>query len=295
MNICNTALVYSLPRGVLLKRRYEIIEVVGNGSFGIIYKCKDIGFDRIVAVKELFPYNLVKRASSEDYTVIPVQRDFDFVFCKRKEGFIAESEIMKRIQDIDNAVRIIDFFEENETAYIVMELLDGITLRERIEKYGVFKADEITSFMLPLLDTLKKIHKKAVIHRDICPENIMLMRNGTLKLYDFGSSINTDCDKTDWFINPGFSPKEQYDNCKYGPWTDIYAVSATMYYCVTGVVPCESVRRISEDNIFPVSEMGIDIPVQIENVILKGLSLDSETRFHNIADFISALLYFESD
>ncbi len=289
MNICNTALIYSLPRGVLLKRRYEIIEVVGNGSFGIVYKCKDIALDRLVAVKELFPYELVKRASSDDYTVIPAQEDYKSLFLKRKDRFKVESDIMTRLCDIDNVVKIYDFFEENGTAYIVMELLEGNTLEKRVEMNGLLKAEAITELMFPMLNAVSEIHNRGIIHRDICPGNIMLMNDGTLKLYDFGASINADCDKTAWFVNPGFSPKEQYDNCKYGPWTDIYAVSSTMYFCVTGVVPCESVRCISEENILPVSEMGIDIPVHIDRAILKGMSVDVVNRFQSISDFIFAL------
>lgn len=284
---------YYLPSETFLNGKYRIIGVLSEGGSGITYKGWDTSKNKYVAVKEYFPNGFASRFSLEDYTVVPTYGYREEYFLKRKDKFLEEVRTIARLDDINNIVKVLDFFEENETAYIVMEFLDGITLNDYVEKDGPFESEKLIALMLPLLDSLGRMHALGIIHRDISPENIMYMHDGTLKLYDFGDARDFSADDNkniSFILKPGYTPLEQYTgNEKQGPWTDIYAFCSTVYYCVTGIVPADSMSRAIKDEVCFLSDINTSVPDYIAYSVCKGMSMKCEQRFQTVAELISAL------
>lgn len=186
-----------------------------------------------------------------------------------------------------------DYFEENGTAYIVMEYLDGIKLNEFVKKSKPFSVDKIVSLMIPLLNSLNDLHDKNIIHRDISPDNITLMPDGSLTLYDFGAAYEfSNQNQKSHFVavKHGYAPPEQYGGkSEQGTWTDVYAICATIYYCITGQVPASSAERLNEDILSPPSAFGIHIEPYIEKALLKGMSVDRKNRYQTVEKLAIAL------
>ena len=284
---------HCLPRGTLLNGKYEIETVIGAGGFGITYKGHDRLLDIAVAVKEYYPNGYANRYAPAGLSVSISEGNNTKYFIEWKDKFLNEARVLAKFSNVPGIVTVRDYFEENDTAYIVMEYLDGINLKRYVKKNGPFGAEEIGQKMIPLLNSLNKIHSKNLIHRDISPENIMLMPDGTLKLYDFGAArdfANQSGKSMSILLKPGYAPEEQYrSRGKQGPYTDVYALCATMYYCVTGTVPDESVQRVFKDEIKSPSELGVSIPAYIENAIMKGMRIRAEERYQDAAALALAL------
>ena len=201
--------------------------------------------------------------------------------------------MIAKFNDQEGIVNVTDFFEANNTAYIVMEYLDGITLKEYIAENGVLSPEDILELMAPVLESLDEVHKQGLIHRDISPDNIMLLKNGKVKLMDFGAARDyTDFGEKSLSIvlKPGYAPEEQYRSRGIqGPWTDIYALSATIYKCITGITPEESMQRVIEDSLEKPSKYCKDIPKGMENAIMKGMAALQKNRYQNLKEFCEAL------
>ena len=195
-------------------------------------------------MKEYYPQGIVVRNNSVDDVVTVTYAKQKDVFNKGKTKFLEEARVIAKFNDQEGIVNVTDFFEANNTAYIVMEYLDGITLKEYIAENGVLSPEDILELMAPVLESLDEVHKQGLIHRDISPDNIMLLKNGKVKLMDFGAARDyTDFGEKSLSIvlKPGYAPEEQYRSRGIqGPWTDIYALSATIYKCITGITPAES-------------------------------------------------------
>lgn len=284
--------MYFLSPGMVIADRYEIGVDVGEGGFGITYKAWDRQLMQVVAIKEYYPSGMVNRMPGESKVLIydRVRKDF----YSGKERFLEEAQNMAKYDKHPNIVNVFDYFEENSTAYIVMEYLDGINYKEYMKqldgKVSIEQAIYVTKAMLA---ALTEVHKYNILHRDISPDNIFICKDGRVKLIDFGAarfSSVEDARTRSIVLKRGFAPPEQYQTkSKQGPWTDIYALGATLYRAVTGVVPEESVNRTKEDLLIPPKELRPELTENLNNVILRSMALQPELRFQNSAEFLKAL------
>lgn len=285
--------LHYLRQDTELNGRYEIKSILGEGGFGITYYGVDSLFGKSVAIKEYFPQGLVTRNNelTNDITVTYAKQDEAYAAGKRR--FISEARVMAKFNKDQGIVGVTDFFESNNTAYIVMEYLDGITLKEYLKGNKRIPVEELLELLAPLLESLDDLHRSGLIHRDISPDNIMVLRNGGVKLMDFGAARDyTEFGEKSLSIvlKPGYAPAEQYQSRGVqGPWTDIYALCATMYKCITGETPEDSIQRVMEDELKKPSEFGIAISPQIEKTILKGMSVSPKERYQNLGEFCQDL------
>ena len=245
---------HQLPTGTVLKEQYLIGRVLGQGGFGITYLGWDLYLDIPVAIKEYFPDRTVMRESAVSHEVVSYTGTVGERFRSNKERFMREAKMLAKFSDVPEIVQIKSFFMENNTAYIVMEYVDGITLKQYVlSKGGKLTVAETLSLMEPVIEALGKVHKTGLVHRDISPDNIMMLSNGRMKLLDFGAVRDVgeaDAERpltrsTEAILKQGYAPIEQYQNRgSLGPWTDVYALCATMYFCLTGEVPPDAPERL---------------------------------------------------
>lgn len=283
-----------LKPGVILKERYKIEEVIGAGGFGITYRAWDPLLQSYVAIKEYYPSGIATRSADSSKVCVPVgqeQREYH----RGRIRFLKEAQDVARFQSEPNIVSIYDYLEENDTAYMVMEYLHGCTLKQYIREHGGrLDTDHILHICLSVLDALAVVHKAGMIHRDISPENIFICEDLTVKLIDFGAAkqVYLDGEQTmSVVLKPGYAPPEQYaKKDKQGPWTDIYALGATLYFAATGEKPEESFGRVLEDTIKPVCEVNPKIPRAMSQVIMRAMSVKIEDRYQTVEAMREALL-----
>ena len=282
-----------LVPGTVLQDRYVIGLSEGSGGFGIVYKAWDKKLETVVAVKEFYVSRLVTRAVGEKELIIAKKSLEEFNY--RKERFLAEARNMAKFGDHKSIPNVFEFFEENNTAYIVMELLEGMPLNEflimnnkKIDvQFAIHVANEVGN-------ALKSLHAKKIIHKDVAPDNIFICsdKENRIKLMDLGAAKLTDStDKVvDIVLKPGYSPIEQYEkDSSIGPWTDIYALGATMYSMITGIKPEESSNRKIEDKVIPPHELDGEISENLSNAIMKAIALEPHMRFKDIDSFLKAI------
>lgn len=282
---------YYIPINTVFKEKYKITGYLGAGGFGITYKGENIQIKMPVAIKEYYPSGYASRYAPAGLKVTLSGTDKNEYYKNGKEKFRKEAEMLGKCSKYHEIVSVIDFFEENETAYIVMEYVEGITLKQYVKNKGVFKAEDICKKMIPLLHALNQVHNQGLIHRDISPENIMLLSDGSLKLFDFGAARDySDENKSlSILLKPGYAPEEQYrSRGVQGPFTDIYSVCATLYFCITGKRPDEAPQRIFRDEVKPLKSF-VDLPERINNAIMKGLSVSAANRFQNVIELIEEI------
>ena len=224
--------------GTILNDRYLLGEMIGQGGFGITYIGRDLMLDLRVAIKEYFPSGYANRNVEASNTVTVTNTAHNNYLENGKQRFLHEAQVLARFYGNPGVVDVRDFFETNNTAYIIMEYLDGEDLSKVLNRH-CFAADDIFTRIMPVIDTLEKIHSQNIIHRDISPGNIMMLTDGTLKLMDFGSARLVMQDTEPSFsvmLKKGYAPPEQYrSKGSQGAWTDIYALCATLYKCITGI------------------------------------------------------------
>lgn len=282
--------LHYLKPNMELNGKYVIQSVLGEGGFGIAYLGWDKLWEKKVAIKEFFPSGIAARIIDYGTEVTVTSRERFDIFEGGKQRFLKEAKLMAKCNDIPGVVNVRDYFEANGTAYIVMDYLDGITLKNYIQFNGLLTAQDIRSVMKPITEALEEIHKKGYIHRDISPDNIMLMPGNKNVLMDFGAARNY-ADYGDStltvLLKHGYAPPEQYQtNGKQGPWTDIYALCATVYKCLTGKTPQMAYDRVfGEDNLEKPSQLGIPVPFRMENAILKGMNISAKDRYQNLEEF----------
>jgi len=284
-----------LEEGTLLQSgRYQLGAVIGMGGFGITYAAWDYALSQPVAVKEYFLQNICQRDIHEGDEVMtgPEQES---LFQVGKLRFSREARVLGTLQSIKNVVAVLDCFEDNNTAYIVMEYVRGITLERYVQEHKV-EPGRLIVMMRELIDSLIQVHAQGIIHRDISPSNIMVQENETLKLIDFGAAASEERrasgkDQT-VIYNRSFAPLEQYDeNGAQGPWTDVYALSATLYYLVSGVLPMESAARKGKDSLKPLSEQKLHLKKWQKKAIMDGLILQPDKRIQSMEIFRSVMYH----
>lgn len=285
------ASMQTLSAGCLLEHGYyRIDKVLGQGGFGITYLATDLNLQRQVAIKEFFPKAFCDRDETTSHVTIGTSSNFEFV-SRLKAKFLKEARNIAKM-DHPNIIRIFAAFEENNTAYYVMEYIEGANLSEMVKKYGPISMKSALEYIKKIGSALEYIHEKKINHLDIKPANIMIRSNNTPVLIDFGLSKQYDSDGNQTSTMPpgfshGYAPIEQYNDGgvrDFSPQTDIYSLAATLYYILSGIVPIQATRRSDEELTFPAQ-----IPSRLVNVIAKAMSPGRRKRHASVAEFLSDL------
>ena len=273
---------YALMPGTILAGKYLVGKVLGQGGFGITYIGWDIALERKVAIKEYYPSGQVSRSPGTRnltwYTTEAAEQ-------ARRDGtqmFLKEARKMSKVDGIPGVVRVLDLFQENGTAYIVMEFIEGVTLKAKLQQTGPLPWEQVREIFLPAIQTMAQVHKAGLVHRDLSPDNIMLLPDGSVKILDLGAakdlSLNSGASSMQ-VAKSGFSPLEQYtQRGGSGPWTDVYSMAATIYYTLTGKLPPNAIDRLETDTLswdFPALNR---LPAQAREALKKALAVQAKDR-----------------
>ena len=273
---------YALTPGTILAGKYLVGKVLGQGGFGITYIGWDIPLERKVAVKEYYPSGQVSRSPGTRnltwYTTEAAEQ-------ARRDGmqmFLKEARKMSRADGIPGVVRVLDLFQENGTAYIVMEFIEGVTLKAKLQQTGPLPWEQVRELFLSVIQTMAQVHKAGLVHRDLSPDNIMLLPNGGVKILDLGAakdlSINSGASSMQ-VAKSGFSPLEQYtQRGGSGPWTDVYSMAATIYYTLTGKLPPNAIDRLDKDTLSWENAALLALPPQALKALQKAMAVQAQNR-----------------
>ena len=287
----------ALSAGTVLNGRYILGRVLGQGGFGITYVAQDHRTGTLVAVKEYFPDTIATRSQGNIVCAYTGQREENFTY--GKECFLNEAKTLAEFIGNPNIVRVYSYFEENNTAYFVMEYVQGISFQDYLKDRGSISWQEAKRILVPVMEALAAVHGKGIVHRDVTPDNIYITTEGQVKLLDFGAARYSLGDKSrslDVVLKHGFAPKEQYSRRgRQGPFTDVYALGATFYFAITGRIPPDSIDRQDQDDLILPSSLGIKIPLGVEDALCKALAVSAQDRFQSMGEFQLALRQGEED
>lgn len=274
-----------LPEGSMVGGRYRLDGVLGAGGYGITYRGFDIRLCRTVAVKEYFPGYMVSRFA-EHSPAVHCMEDSRQDYEQGMERFYQEAKTLASLSEVPEVVRVSDYFEENNTAYLVMDFLDGQNLKQMAGGFGGRIPPEILIPVLkPLIEAFTKIHATGLIHRDISPDNIMMLENGTVRLIDFGNARDASNGKSMTLaMKQGFAAPEQYRSHGQGTWTDVYGLCASIYYCLTGKLPPQAMERLTGTPFPTPTELGVVLPEAWETTIMEGLDLFVQKRIQTMEE-----------
>ena len=290
--------------GAILKERYVIGRALGHGGFSVTYLAWDALLLHKVAIKEYLPSEYATRRPGESRLTVFTGKEGEY-FQFGKEKFLDEAKRLSAFQDEEGIVHVYDCFSANETAYLVMEYLDGITLSEYLKKesavspQGRIAPEKAIAMLTPIMLSLQRVHDSGMIHRDIAPDNIMVLKDGGVRLIDFGAARHAvhDCGKSmTVIIKDGYSPEEQYNSHGVqGPAADVYALSATLYQMMTGVTPPGAIERgeylqqHKRDLLPPPSKYNKAITKAQETALLNGMALHTQERTQSVAELYEEL------
>ena len=288
---------YMSEGSTLQNGRYKVGCSVGAGGFGITYAAWDDTLNIKVAIKEYLPGEFSTRIpGNTKVTVYGGEKETQFNDGLKK--FLEEGKRLAQFRTVQGIVHIYDVFEENGTAYLVMEYLEGETLSEKIKRGEKLDEETVVNLLVEILDALEVVHEKGIIHRDIAPNNIFLCADGSAKLIDFGaarSATGTHSKSLTVLYKKGFTPLEQYQSRgEQGPWTDIYSLAATAYVALTGVVPVGAMERCAKDTLKSPRKAGAKIRSNVEKAIMNSLNLKWKKRTQSASDFRKELLSSKS-
>ncbi len=291
---CYTGSAHHLPLKTILAAKILIGTVIGEGGFGITYVGFDLNLQQKIAIKEYYPSGFATRENTSTGKVAPCYGQRGEMFIDGKNKFIDEARRLARFNYLPGIVSVRDFIQENDTAYIVMEFIDGVTLKQFLsDNGGQIPSEQLFRMMKPIVESLSVIHAEGIIHRDISPDNIMITFCGKMKLIDFGAArdYGNDANKSmSVLLKPGYAPIEQYSSKgRQGPWTDVYAFCATMYKAITGTTPEDSGDRAYDDNLKKPSELGVAIDPFKEAVLLKGMAFAVQDRYQSLVELVEEL------
>lgn len=282
---------YYLPAGTFLENgRYLIGLPINAGGFGIVYKAWDMTLDKIMAIKEYFPGGIVTRQPGKTEVRVYSEKNRDR-FLEGKQRFLIEARVISKYREHPSIVDVYDFFEANDTAYMVMEYMNGLTYRSYIERAGGRVEERLAvNVTLALLDALREIHKDQIVHRDINPNNVFICGSGAVKLFDFGAAKIEGTSLPDT-LTRGYAPPEQYSTTKeQGAVTDIYSVGATMYFALTGVKPEEATDRETKDELKNPYQLNPNVSKNVSNIVMRAMALKPTLRFRTVGEFRDALI-----
>lgn len=271
---------------------YMIGRQLGQGGFGITYIGMDTTLLQTVAIKEYFPFGAVRRNDRNEIELYDEKYRKDYE--KGLESFLCEGRILARFSNLTAVVGVKNFFHENNTAYLVMDYVEGLSVREYVKHYGVLSPDRTLFLVQQVIADMQMIHHKQVLHRDVSADNLIITHNGSLKLIDFGAT-RQEFTKNQYtgtiLCKQGYSAIEQYSTGRnQGPWTDIYGLCASIYFMLTGVVPDSAPDRIQNDCVRSLVQMDeIAMPKVQKEAIMKGLAVEVEHRCHTMAELYAAL------
>ena len=280
------------PR-TILREQYLIGRALGDGGFGITYLSWDLGLESRLAIKEYMPNGVAGRSGGET-KVVPYTEQTKQEFEWGLDRFLEEARVLKKFSSHPGIVAVDTVFRDNGTAYLVMEFLDGVTFEEFLSRRGGrITFETAMRVALPAMDALAAVHAEGILHRDISPDNIYLTRSGKVKLIDFGAARNALGQKSrnlSIILKEGYAPEEQYRASGIqGPWTDVYAMAATLYHAITGRIPQPALDRQAQDNLQWPSQMQIQIEPRVEAALMKALAIKANERFQSMEDFKAAL------
>lgn len=288
-----TSLPHHLAPGSMVMQRYRVGRVLGEGGFGITYIGLDTVLNLKVAIKEFYMAGYVNRNNEASSTVFATLGEHRDLFNRNKEKFLSEARVLARFYEEPGIVGVRDFCEENGTAYIIMDFLDGKNLKEYLKDNGNLAPAQAVALLMPVMRSLQRVHADGIIHRDISPDNIMVLPDGRTKLLDFGAArevSQTDIKSLSVILKPGYAPEEQYRSKGHqGPWTDVYALAATLYRCIVGCAPDDAMERMYRDQLPAPAQTPAACPIAISNVIMKGLAVRQPDRYQDIGSFLADL------
>jgi serine/threonine protein kinase len=273
---------------------FEITGVVGEGGFGIVYSAHDSSLDRVVAVKEYLPAAFAGRTA--DGTVQVRSADHNKTFAAGLASFINEARMLAKFSH-PSLVEVFRFWEANGTAYMAMRYYRGLTLREMLRTNPQVVTEQwLCETLDPILLALNELHSEECFHRDIAPDNILVLPNGRSVLMDFGAArriIGGMTRALTTVLKPGYAPIEQYSDdgsMKQGAWTDVYALGGLLYHAMTGKVPIQAISRMMNDPLKPVASLArVPYSENLCNVVMKCLAVMPENRFQTISELRTAL------
>lgn len=280
----------ALKKEHMLNNRYIIQDVIGVGGFGITYRGYDIYNKAIYAIKELFINDTVMRGQ-DGIAVIPYENKRN-IFEHGVKRFMEEASILHKLNGTQNVVRITDYFKENNTAYFVMEYIEGNTLRGMMSEYGgVIPYDVAVGIISKIGKTLAYINKKYFIfHRDLSPENILIDKKGEPVIIDFGNAKNymrNEGNSLSIVLKPGFAPPEQYTGKDQGPWTDVYSLAGIFYYITSGERVPPATERVMGVTYEALLSKVSQCPSEVSEIIDKGLAINPKDRIQDTGQLVS--------
>ena len=284
--------VFHLWPGSVLAERYIVGVCIGYGGFGITYKAYDTILGVIVAIKEFYPAGLVNRAPGERQVGL-LSGDKIEEYNVQLRRFLLEAQSIAQFGKAKDIVNVYDYFEENGTAYIIMEYIDGILLKDYMKQEGKLDADTAVYLITPIIEALKKVHASGIIHRDVSPDNIFITSDGAIKVFDFGAAILADEESgtaSMAVIKAGYTPPEQYrSKSKQGLFSDVYSVGAILYEMVTGVKPMEASDRTAKDELLSPSQLGVTLDPNLDRAIMQAMAVRPEFRFQYVEHLQEAI------
>lgn len=285
---------YALRPGKILNGKYLLGKVLGQGGFGITYIGWDLQMERKVAIKEYYPSGYVSRRAGTDAIFWYSSEDAQIAMQDGQSMFLREARKMSRVTGISQVVRIIDVFQENDTSYICMDFIEGCTLKDHLKKVGPLSWEQTKIIFLPIMNAMEQVHKAGLIHRDLSPDNLMLQSDGDVKILDLGAAkdLNLSTGKSSMKVaKSGFSPLEQYvQQGNSGTWTDVYALAATMYYSLTGILPPSAIDRMDRESLdWDLPQLRVLPPAALE-AMKRALVIRYPDRTQTMADFSSELM-----
>lgn len=285
---------FALPTGTILFGKYLVGNVLGQGGFGITYIGWDISLERKVAIKEYYPTGQVSRASGTRNLIWYTSGSTQSVQQDGMRAFLKEAQKMAKVDGLPNVVRILDLFQENETAYIVMDYVAGKTLKKALEETGPIDWEQAKDIFVPAIKAMEQVHRAGLVHRDLSPDNLMLTPDGDVMILDLGAAkdLNINSGASSALVaKGGFSPLEQYgQRGGSGTWTDVYAMAATIYYALTGMLPPTAVDRITEDNIRWDYPGLLSLPTPVLKSLKKAMAVLVNDRTKTMAELERGLL-----
>lgn len=278
----------------LLHEKYQIKKVLGQGGFGITYLAYDQTLQQNVAIKEYFPVKIVRRLGNTlrkgqgEYelsatAMVYPQNGQEEKYLNGMQNFLEEAQVLFGKFDVEGLAAVKDYFEENGTAYIVMEYLSGPTLQEYEKEHkGKISEKQAEILLEPVINALAYIHSIGIVHCDISPDNLIFNKEGQLKLIDFGAAKNKKKEKEEQYCKGGYTAPEQYLEKEFvGPWSDVYSLCAVWYEMLTGIKVTPAVERLQKDRLKNMT-MASEVSEQTNNILKKGLSLEIQKRYFSV-------------
>lgn len=285
--------LFQLKPGTILQDRYIIGEAIGFGGFGITYKAYDTVLGIIVAIKEFYPSGLVNRAEGEKKIGVfsgSKTQEFEKLFNR----FLDEARNMALFEKESDFVKVYAYFRANNTAYIIMDYIENPSLKQYLNGHGKIEVQQACDYICAILTAIQKIHDKGIIHGDVSPDNIFVISDKQIKLFDFGAAKLQNeniMQKRTVVVKAGYAPLEQYRSKGLQDYRiDIYAAGAILYHMITGERPVEALERSQKDTLLSPSERGIKLPSYIEKAMMKALAMNPKERFSSAEEFKKALM-----